>query len=350
MITGPKIDTSPMPFSFPGFEGISGEFKTCPEDFLVDEELAYSASGSGQHLLVRIEKRGLSMEELLRHIRSTLDLAQSEIGYAGMKDKLAVTRQWFSFPRTVEERVRLLDSSDLRVLDVQPHNHKLKIGHLRGNRFVIQLRGVPAGQVEGVRLLLEGFERDGLANIYGNQRFGRDFEAVRVGRDVVAGQMNLSSMSRMKRRFVISALQSYLFNQMVRLRHDRDLLRRVVTGDVMKKRTTGGVYFADDRAVEQARLDAGEVLVTGPMFGKKMMRAKGEAVELEKEVLASLEMNHNSFDEFHTLGAGTRRPLLLFPRDAQVEEAGPGLLLSFFLPKGSYATVLVREILKREVW
>jgi tRNA pseudouridine13 synthase len=345
-----QIDMSPMPYSFPGFSGIDGDFKSCPEDFVVDEELAYEASGEGQHLFVRLEKRGQSMEELLRRIRGSLDLAQSEIGYAGMKDKLAVTRQWFSFPRQVEDRLDRLEGEGISVLGVRPHNHKLKIGHLRGNQFRIVLRNATVGQVDAVKLLLEGLERHGLANMYGSQRFGADFESVRMGYDVVMGRMKVSAMSRMKRRFVISAIQSYLFNQTLRFRFERELVRRVLAGDLMKKRETGGMFITDDPVVEQKRLDAGELVITGPMFGKKMKLPRAEALELEKEVLSGLAMSHHSFDAFHTLGSGTRRPLLFFPSQCGVEEQPEGLVLSFFLPKGCYATVLVREVLKREVW
>ena len=161
--------------------------------------------------------------------------------------------------------------------------------------------------------------------------------------------MRISAMSRMKRKFSISSIQSYLFNLYVRERMALDMMRKVMPGDVMKKRDTGGLFVAEDVAEVQARLDAGLLVIAGPIFGRKMTRAASQSGQFEIETMARIGMNHYSFDDFHSYGAGTRRALLTFPEDMEVEACKSGLRIRFFLPKGCYATVLLREVLKRDV-
>ncbi len=338
-----------IPFETPDVGAIKARVKSRPDDFMVDEEPAYELCGKGDHLYIQVEKKGWSMERLLLHLREALDVSQAEIGYAGLKDKHAVTRQWLSVPARCEERLSKVDNGAVRLLDTNRHTNKLRTGHLRGNRFNILLRGAAQEQVEAVRTVTDQVVARGLVNIFGNQRFGQNLESARVGRDVVAGVMRISAMSRMKRKFSISSIQSYLFNLYVRERMALDRLRQVMAGDIMKKRDTGGLFVAEDVSEVQARLDAGQLVVTGPIFGRKMVQAGGEAGQLEIAAMAQIGMNHYSFDSFHSYGAGTRRALLTFPEDMEVEACKSGIRLRFFLPKGCYATVLLREVLKRDV-
>lgn len=338
-----------IPFETDDVGPIKGRVKSRPEDFLVDEEPAYELCGNGDHLYIQVEKKGWSMERLLLHLREALDLSQAEIGYAGLKDKHAVTRQWLSVPARCEERLAKVDCGAVRLLATNRHTNKLRTGHLRGNRFNILLRGASAEHVEAVRAVTSRLAERGMVNIFGNQRFGQNLESARVGRDVVAGAMKISAMSRMKRKFSISSIQSYLFNLYVRERMELESMRRVFAGDIMKKRDTGGLFMAEDVVEVQARLDAGQLVVTGPIFGRKMVQAGGEAGRLEIATMARIGMNHYSFDSFHSYGAGTRRPLLIFPEEMEVEACKRGIRLRFFLPKGCYATVLLREVLKRDV-
>jgi tRNA pseudouridine13 synthase len=346
---GRQLKIIEIPYETSEVDPIRARIKSRPEDFMVDEEPAYEPCGNGDHLYLQVEKKGWSMERLLLHLRDTLDVSQGEIGYAGLKDKHAVTRQWISVPMRCEERVSQVDNGAVRVIDTSRHTNKIRTGHLRGNRFNILMRGTPANRADAVRRVTDWVVANGMVNIYGNQRFGRDLESARVGRDVVAGAMQISRMSRLKRKFSISAIQSYLFNLYVRDRMESPGLRTVIQGDVMKKRDTGGLFVAEDVAEVQSRLDAGQLVVAGPIFGRKMVRAHGLSGQLEIDTMAQIGMNHNSFDSFHSYGAGTRRPLLTFPEDVDVEGCKSGVRLRFFLPKGCYATVLLREVLKRNI-
>jgi tRNA pseudouridine13 synthase len=345
----PPIKPIEFPHVYESVSPIEGRIKHRHEDFVVDERLAYPLCGEGEHLYVRIEKRGWSMERLLQHFRATLDLGQTQIGYAGMKDKLAVTRQWFSFPASCAESLDRIDCSSVKVLEQSRHTNKLRTGHLTGNHFGIMLRGASAGRQEDAATLLDAISRNGMINVYGNQRFGKEYESVRVGRDILVGHMNASAMSRMKRKFSISAIQSYLFNSYILRRLELGILDTVIQGDILKRRDSGGLFIAEDTRREQARLDAHEIVLTGPMYGRKMKSPADRSLELEHEVMIAAGLRPGSFDAFHTLGSGTRRPVRIYPTEGVVTANKDGIRLEFFLPKGAYATVLLRELVKRDV-
>jgi len=227
-VRGSEIRIQPLTFPFvcPGERAVRGRIKSRPEDFVVEEVPAYEPCGAGEHLYVRLEKTGWAMERLLSHISRTLGLSQSETGYAGLKDKVSVSSQWLSLPARCESNLSSIESPQVRILEVSRHTNKLRIGHLKGNRFKILLRGAGKAGVEPAGRVLDAFSRNGMPNIYGNQRFGKNMEPARVGRDVVAGSMRISGMSRMKRKFVISAFQSYLFNLYSLLRLEEEVFQR----------------------------------------------------------------------------------------------------------------------------
>lgn len=344
-----RLEWIELPFLYPDLGPIRGRIKSRPEDFVVDEVPAYELSGEGDHLYVRIRKTGWPMEALLKHLEQTLELRPGEISYAGMKDKVAITTQWLSMPPRCEPLLEKVDCGAVSVLEVTRHGNKLRTGHLKGNNFRIVIRGGPEKEVPSAEALMQRVSASGMLNSYGRQRFGKNLEAARVGLDVVKGTMNISGMSRMKRKFCVSAIQSYLFNLYLQVRIKKEKLRKVVLGDILKKTDTGGMFIVEDPLREQRRLEAGEVIITGPIFGKKMTRGRDEAHSLEMKALGRLQLSLGSFDAFHTLGSGTRRPLLSFPQDAGVEHTSAGIEVRFFLPKGTYATELLRELTKREV-
>ena len=343
-----RIRPFEFPYIYEQFEPISGKIKCRSDDFVVDEVLAYEPSGEGEHLFVRMEKHDIAMEDFFKLLRTVLDVPQTEVGYAGLKDKVAVTRQTFSLPASCEARLPLLEEHDVKILDVSRHTNRLKVGHLRGNRFDILLKGVPEEQRELAVTVGHHVANKGMVNIYGNQRFGRGFESVRVGWDVMAGNMRIQSMSRMKRRFVVSALQSFLFNSYCLYRYRKGLLHTVLTGDIMKKCESGGMFTVEDSKADQLRLDDGEITVTGPMYWKKLMTPRGLSYELEMEHLAGYGMTLDSFAKFHSLAQGARRPTMIFAKDLEASVEERGVRFRFFLPKGCYATVFLREVCKQE--
>jgi tRNA pseudouridine13 synthase len=321
------------------------------EDFAVEELPAYESDGQPGHLLLTLKKRGLSSEEALRELANQLKVPRAEIGLAGLKDREAVTTQRVSVPDRAASALASFSHPRIELGQPQPHSHKLRRGHLRGNRFVITVRQLPIPVSEAERLAnakLERIASDGLRNYYGAQRFGKDGRNVAPGLAALAGK----GPRRGKADLVVSAGQSALFNLYLAERAERDVLARVLLGDILQKRETGGMFECRDVTEDQRRLDAGELLITGPMFGSKMRgpSAGTPSEALELEVLALAGLARAKLDKLGRKVPGTRRQLLIWPEQvavrpaAELEGLGPGLELHFVLPPGSYATILIREL------
>jgi tRNA pseudouridine13 synthase len=258
-----------------------------------------------------------------------------------------------SVPARAEPRLSQLDGDGIRVLSVSKHGNKLKPGHLHGNRFRILVRETAADAAEHLPPLIERLRRDGLANFYGEQRFGREGETVRLGfallrQEPPPADCKANLRSPFLRKLTLSAAQSALFNHCLACRIADGLSRRVLPGDVMARWPFGGMFVAEDVTAEQARLDARDIVPAGPMFGRKMFRAAAEAAEREDKVLRDAGLTTQAFHGFGKLLSGTRRHNLVYVDDLTANVETEGVRLSFTLPAGSYATVLVREITKSE--
>lgn len=320
---------------------------------MVEEIPAYAPNGqAGAHLLLTMTKQGLSSEEAVRALAEHLQLDRRLLGMAGRKDRDAITTQWVSVPADAEARLASFEHPAIRLGPARPHGNKLRTGHLRGNRFDLVIRQLavePAEAVARARDTLSALRaRGGLANLYGPQRFGtkghqldRGLDALRRGHGGKRGNL------------AVAAGQAGLFNLYAWIRRERDLWRTVLMGDVLKT-TRGGLFECEDPAVDQARLDAGELSITGPIYGSRMASpsAGTTAAMLEAEVLAVAGIEPAALSRLGRKVAGTRRvlavtvePVALEPAQAvPTEGLGPGLRLRFGLPPGSYATQLCREI------
>lgn len=333
---------APTPLLTRDLPGIGGRLKVQPEDFEVEELPAYEPGGEGDFLFLWIEKRSLGAEYFVRQIARRLNLPVSEIGTAGLKDRHAVTRQMVSVPSSVEPELPRLEGEGIRVLKVSRHTNKLKPGHLRGNRFRILLRDTHPEAANHLPALLERLRTQGLPNFYGAQRFGREGETYQIGCDLLAGKSR--RVNPFLRRLALSAAQSAIFNVYLATRISDGLFRTVLDGDVMGKWPQGGMFIAQDLPREQQRLEAREIVPTGPIFGRKMLTATGEAAHREEAALTTAGLHAASFNGFGKLLAGTRRYTLVHVEDLVGEVEPEGVRLSFTLPAGSYATVLVREL------
>jgi tRNA pseudouridine13 synthase len=327
--------------------GIGGRIKSQPEDFEVEEVPAYAPSGQGDYLYLWVEKREMGAEFFARQVTRRLEIAPGDVGTAGLKDRHAVTRQWLSVPAAAEPRLPQLEGDGIRLLSVSRHGNKLKPGHLRGNRFRILVRGAEADAAARLPPLLDRVHELGLPNFYGPQRFGRDGETLRLGLDLLAGKQE-QRLNPFLRRLALSAAQSALFNRFVARRMEDGLLRKVIAGDVMMKWPFGGMFVAQDVPTEQARFDRREIVIGGPIFGKKMFKAAGEALRREVETLTEAGLSLATFHGFGKLMSGTRRYTLIYLDDLQGEIEPEGVRLTFTLPAGSYATVLLRELMHSE--
>ena len=368
--------------------GTGGRIRAEVEDFIVEEIPAYPALGVGDHVYLRVEKRGMSTHDAAAKIARALAGAPREIGYAGLKDARAVTIQTFSVEHvTVADAERALEAvPGLRLLEAKLHRNKLKLGHLRGNRFHLRIRGVVPDALDRARAILAVLEGRGCPNGFGEQRFGRRADNATVGRALVRGdfagavdlllsgaeddegggrtetairrelehgrpkERALHAVPRPLLRLLVSAYQSELFNRVLAERIDT--IDRLEDGDLAYLHDRGAVFRVTDAAAEQPRADALAISPTGPMYGPKMPAPDGPPGEREAALLASEGVAPASFRVPGIVTFdGERRPLRVPLSGVEVARAGapdeePSLLVAFELPRGCYATVVLAELMK----
>jgi len=320
--------------------GTGGVLRASPDDFVVDELAAYAPTGTGDHVFARIEKRGLTTPHAVDQIARALGIAARDVGIAGMKDRHAITRQWISVIAPLDD-VRALALDGVRVLEAERHPHKLRTGHLRGNRFTLRVRGCEPDAALRAAAIFEALAV-GAPNWYGEQRFGKDGDNAARGRAIVLGQTPPPRDKRLA-KLLVSALQSELFNTWLEARMADGLYARALDGDVMHKRG-GGLFTCDDPAVDSARLATGELAITGPMFGSRMRPAERDAGAREAAILAAAELTAEAFPR--ALAEGTRRDAAIQIGDPSVLAIADGIEVAFTLPSGAYATAVMREVMK----
>lgn len=384
--------------------GTGGQLKTRPEDFFVEEIPLYLPGGEGQHVYATIEKRGMATHAAINKIARALQIKASTIGYAGLKDAQAITRQTLSLNNVSPEAVESLDIPDIKILAVKRHRNKLKIGHLAGNRFVIRVRQVKESAVPVAKAVLSILQMKGAPNFFGEQRFGNrnnthllgealvrgdaarflaeylghphpneraDLQAARQlvdeGRleEALAqwppkfsterkmlkaivkanGQVDIAPkiLDRKLKNLFVSAFQSALFNQL--LLHRLDALDRLEDGDVAFIHGKGAAFVVEEAAVEQPRADQFEISPSGPLFGPRTLMPEGKPGQRERSLLADLGLTLEDFNISGLRVRGTRRPYRFKIENASVwwDE---DLMVAFELPPGTYATTVMAEIMK----
>lgn len=334
--------------------GTGGVVRASADDFAVEEIAAYQPCGEGDHVYAWIEKRELTTMDAVQRLARALDVRPADIGTAGLKDKRAVTRQWVSLPPPLTpEAVGQVNIDGLRVLETRRHTNKLKTGHLFGNRFRLVVRdlAVPVDEAlaraEATLAILS--RPPGSPNWYGEQRFGRDGDNAEQGKALILGRGGARGGPRQK-RLLISAFQSALFNRYLHERITGGLYRQVIDGDILCK-PTGASFTTSEPAVDQVRLEAGEIAITGPMFGHRMRQGPPESAAHQREqaILAEHDIALADFRRVGKLGFGTRRPLSVTLGDPRAQASDHGaLVVEFTLPAGAYATCVLREICKSE--
>jgi len=336
-----------LPFVTADLPGSGGRIKAAPEDFRVEEQPAYLPQGSGPHLWLLAEKRGLTTRDLARALARALSVQEREVGYAGQKDKAAVTRQWLSLPVARDPDPAALCGEGWRVLSASRHQNKLRLGHARGNRFEVAVRGGDPGRA---RAAARALGARGLANFFGPQRFGAEGRNAAIGKALLTGRGDVPGAAqalrdRFLRRLCISAWQSELFNQWLAERLADGLLDRALQGDVMKKLQSGGVFVCQDPAADGPRVAAFEISPAGPLFGHRLREAEGPAREREERLLVASGVTAADLRRGGGEAEGTRRPGRL-PVAVEIEPLSDGYWARFELPSGSYATVVVGELTK----
>jgi len=419
-----RTDLAAAPYATPDIPGIGGTLKVRAEDFLVDEQPLYQPSGEGEHAWLLVEKRDLSSSYMVSVIARHFGVPEHAIGVAGMKDKQAITRQVVSvhIPGKHVEQFPMLTHDRIGILWADMHTNKLRLGHLRGNRFSIRVRGVDPLRVRDAHKLLATLARRGAPNYFGQQRFGArrnnhlvgrafiqaDFEGaldLLLGIDKEFPALNheaaqlydagdypgafiaispyaaierialkrlasgdkpkrvITSLPQQQRRFWISAFQSAIFNAVLARRVADGSYDQLLPGDIAIKHDNGSVFAVDDPSQPPPdpdtppladRLARFEISPSGPLWGPRMKRAASGIDALELEELERADASPALLETFNTASRldipGTRRPLRIPVIDPEVEggvdEHGSYIRCAFELPAGSFATVVMREIMK----
>lgn len=320
---------------------LSGVLRATAEDFRVIEELGYQADGEGEHVLLRVRKRGLTSQQVADRLARFAGVRPVAVGVAGMKDRHALTEQAFSvqLPGREAPDWAALRCDDLEVLDHARHGRKLKRGALQGNRFVITLRQVQ-GDREGGEAVLAAIAAQGVPNYFGAQRFGRRGDNVAQARAMFAGRR----VRRHERGILLSAARSHIFNAVLDARVRSGHWNRGLDGDLYALAGSRSWFGpeADSEALRRRVLEA-DIHPTGPLWGEGSSPAGGAAAELENAVaaehpelcqgLAKARMRHD------------RRALRVLPRDLAWRWLDDRALeLRFALPAGSYATTVIGEL------
>jgi tRNA pseudouridine13 synthase len=339
---------SALPLITPDLPGVGGQLKAEPAHFVVEELPLYEASGSGAHLYVSLTREGWTTRRVADALADLFGVSRRDVGFAGLKDRNARCTQTFSLPGLIpQDAARIEPALPFRVNWARQHSNKLKVGHLLGNRFhvtVTDLAVSPEDALSRSQAIAAAIAQRGVPNFFGPQRFGWEGGNVAKGRAALLGQGPRRDPWLAK--LLVSAYQSHLFNRYLAGRIEAGLFGQVIEGDVCKKADTGGMFDVQDPAAEQPRYERGEITFTGPIYGKKMWAAKGQAALLEAGVLAEAGLSNEDLGRARV--DGTRRPARLWLPAIDLAADDQGLQVAFVLPKGAYATVVLRELVKSE--
>jgi len=393
--------------------GIGGKIKQSPEDFIVEEIPLYEPVGEGTHTYFEVEKRNTTTLDTARQIADALGVSQKSIGYAGLKDARAVTKQVMSVEHIPPEKVLALELPNIKINWAKLHKNKLRIGHLLGNRFRIKIRDTQPNALEPVQKILGVLESKGVPNYFGEQRFGIKGDSPLIGKaiiqlnwqnvlDIFLGHPSEKETERIQnarkayedgdfvtalklfprrthlqerrtlsallknrdnlqravfaiperiRTLFVSAYQSELFNRVLAERIPPTLrceaIDKVYYGDLAMKHDNNAVFLVEEPETEQPRADRFEISPSGPIYGYKMILPEGEQKAIEEKILADEGISFESFRGIPRLKIkGGRRSLRFKLNDVEVQSEPDGIVVSFALTSGSYASVVLAELMK----
>jgi tRNA pseudouridine13 synthase len=329
-----------LPFAF-GTPPLAARLRSTPDDFTVEEVLGYEPDGTGEHAFIQVEKRGANTDWVAREVARFAGVPAVNVGYAGLKDRHAVTRQVFTvqLPGKPEPDWTAFPHAEVRIASLGRHSRKIKRGALRGNRFVLVLREVTGDRAQAEQRLADVAAR-GVPNYFGEQRFGLGGQNVAQARAMFQGRR----VDRDKRSMLLSAVRSHVFNAVLAERVRAGTWDGAMEGELWgldgSRSWFGPEPFDDALADRLARFD---IHPTGPLWGQGGTPAAGDVAALETAVaqrdpdlldgLAAARMDHE------------RRALRLRPSDlAWRWLADDALEVSFGLPAGAYATTVLREV------
>ncbi|MEO8673553.1 MAG: tRNA pseudouridine(13) synthase TruD [Tahibacter sp.] len=332
-----------LPFA-QGGPALRGQMRSEPEDFFVDEDLGFEPDGAGEHVFVRVEKRGANTDWVARELARLLAVSPEAVSYAGLKDRHAVTRQTFSIQVPIKREVdwSAITHAEFNLLSALRHSRKLKRGALRGNRFRIVLRHCQGDRASAERQLAR-IAAAGVPNYFGEQRFGRDASNVQRARLMLAGKR----VARHERSLLLSAARSELFNRILARRVEMATWDQPMPGEVWMLAGSHSIFGPEaETPALLARIAAMDIHPTGALWGRGSLRSAESVALLEAAVAAEdAELAHG----LEQAGLEQeRRALRLNAENLVWHWNDDSLTVEFSLPSGCYATTLLRELVQVE--
>ena len=308
-------------------------------DFVVKEQLGYDMSGDGEFVAVKVRKTDCNTLFVGEQLAKFAGISARNMSYAGLKDRKAVTEQWFSLqmPGQPTPDFSQFSLEGVEILEITRHQRKIRIGSLQGNHFEILLRN--AEETDELKERLDFLAKNGFPNYFTEQRFGRDGNNLTQALRWANGEIKVKD--RNKRSFYLSAARSEVFNLIVAKRIELGLAKQVLHGDILQLNGSHSWFVADeseDLTQLQQRLVQQDILLTAPLIGEE----DKSAVDFENEIFAAHQALFALMRQERMKAA--RRPILMQPQQFQWQFEPNGLRLKFYLPAGSYATALVREL------
>lgn len=312
-------------------------------DFVVKEQLGYDMSGDGEFVAVKVRKTDCNTLFVGEQLAKFAGISARNMSYAGLKDRKAVTEQWFSLqmPGQPTPDFSQFSLEGVEILEVTRHQRKIRIGSLQGNHFEILLRN--AEETDELKVRLDFLAKNGFPNYFTEQRFGRDGNNLTQALRWANGEIKVKD--RNKRSFYLSAARSEMFNLILSKRMELNLAQQILVGDVLQLNGSHSWFVVDeseDLAQLQQRLAQQDVLLTAPLIGEE----EKSAVDFEHEIFAQHQALFALMRQERMKAA--RRPILMHPQYFQWQFEPNGLRLQFALPAGSYATALIRELVNIE--
>jgi tRNA pseudouridine13 synthase len=331
-----------------------GKMKCFADDFVVEEQLGFELTGEGEHHLLWVEKLNTNTAFVAEQLAKFSGIQLRDISYAGRKDKFARTRQYFSVYQGKHQSPdwAAFEHPDIRILSNTRHNKKLRVGALKGNRFTLIIRELSALDEVALAKRMHNIEQFGVPNYYGQQRFGEMHTKDKVilngnldlGMRMAAGE---SIKNRNKRSMAISALRSYVFNEVASRRIEQEMHNRILLGDALQLSGSNSYFVVskdDDISTLNNRLASQDVFTTAPLVGGGKLSISDEALQFEQ---AQLKQYPNILSALNGLGLKQeRRAIMLYPSNIKWELNDDHLALSFDLPSGCFATSVLREIIE----
>jgi len=343
----PADPTLDLPFAHGG-PALSGVLRASPEDFVVEEQLGYAASGEGEHAFLQVRKRGLNTADVARELARFAGVRQVNVGFAGLKDRHALTTQYFSvhLPGKPDPDWQALNSEQLQIVSAQRHNRKIRRGSLQGNRFELTLRQLQGGREQAEQQLLT-IAAEGVPNYFGAQRFGREASNLQRAAALFAGQGRRPKPEQL--RMIVSAARSYLFNRVLAARVSDGSWNRALPGDVMLLAGSNRQFAVEQLDAEiERRLAEHDIHPSGPLPGadSRSLKPQAEALRIEQQALSD-ELAQAWIEGLAKRRVDAdRRALRMAPGDFSYDWPDRQTLrLSFTLTSGAFATSLVRELL-----